>query len=1041
MRLAAAKGNLMGTLDAYLVTFLQWLVKATLQGSLLVCLIMLIQATLRQRLPARWRYCLWLVLLLRLSLPWSPQSPVSIYRLYEPLRRGEPAQPVSIRPPAQIPTNRQGQGIEQTHTGIVVDNAAAPRGAVEPAPDSGRRSSAVPSAQDGTTVVRRAGLLAALPGLWLIGVIGLGSYVLARSLWLWQAVVSERPVTDQQVLDLLEDYKMQMRVKTIVGVVVTDRTGSPALFGIIRPRILLPQGLLETINLGELQYVFLHELAHLKRRDIYLAWLVCVLQVLHWFNPLIWLAFRRMRIDQEMATDALALSTAGTDESRLYGQTIVNLVERFSRSQYVPSLAGILENPSHIERRMTMIAHFTKNSYRRSPLAVGLIIVLCCISLPNPGPGRAAASYAAEAGSTSVSRISAPLSLAGDSDTFTGPETGITFRKVTTLVGASDVIGWTYQLELSPNRRFLLEGQGLRVAPLDGGRPFDLVDLPGAQLGSWSPDGTKVAFWAGPKLADGAVWVVRVNPDTAQPTAPPEKLVECPFSYWLRWTPDSERIVFRRYDKGTDGIFWCTVSVGDGALTRITDFSTVGIPSPDGEDITYSENPTYTSMLAGPGKPMWVRSVKGGPARKIADAATPWCWSADGKWVCCLDLGSVVFIRMADGYEVRLDDLPSEVGSPIRSSLDGKKVYFYRTSEETRQVPKVVSTSGGPACEPGIGMKSFKRQQVSIWTPDSRAIITEGAWKGKDGNLWALRLAGGQPVPFQMGASVPPSRHTQRMLSPDCRNLLITASDAESAYGPWDVWVVPVSWQGMRTTGPAVLVLKGWVTAEYGAEHSAAWSSDGTKIALMDRRGSISVVPTTGGDPIRLTTGSGGMWLDWSPDGKRIAFLLGGPNRALQVIPSAGGEATTVCSVVPASWPIDILWSPDSQSLIMPRDQDIVSVSIADGSVRSLVNMKDVGKDKASVFHLSPDGTTLAFFSGLRSHTEGRHEDDQLFLLDMTSGKVSPLMPVGDVDVYDYRWSPDGRWIAYFETEFYKARSGSELWELDIAETLAELAK
>jgi hypothetical protein len=39
----------MGTLDAYLVTFLQWLVKATLQGSLLVCLIMLIQATLRQR--------------------------------------------------------------------------------------------------------------------------------------------------------------------------------------------------------------------------------------------------------------------------------------------------------------------------------------------------------------------------------------------------------------------------------------------------------------------------------------------------------------------------------------------------------------------------------------------------------------------------------------------------------------------------------------------------------------------------------------------------------------------------------------------------------------------------------------------------------------------------------------------------------------------------------------------------------------------------------------------------------------------------------
>jgi len=95
-------------------------------------------------------------------------------------------------------------------------------------------------------------------------------------------------VTDQQILDLLEDCKMQMGVRTIVAVVVTDRTRSPALFGFLRPRILLPQGLIETLSLDELHYVFLHELAHLKRRDIYLAWLVCLLQVLHWFNPLIW---------------------------------------------------------------------------------------------------------------------------------------------------------------------------------------------------------------------------------------------------------------------------------------------------------------------------------------------------------------------------------------------------------------------------------------------------------------------------------------------------------------------------------------------------------------------------------------------------------------------------------------------------------------------------------------------------------------------------------------------------------------------------------
>jgi len=46
----------------------------------------------------------------------------------------------------------------------------------------------------------------------------------------------------------------------------------------------MAEGLIETLGLDDLHYVFLHELAHLKRRDIYLAWLVCLLQVLHWFS-------------------------------------------------------------------------------------------------------------------------------------------------------------------------------------------------------------------------------------------------------------------------------------------------------------------------------------------------------------------------------------------------------------------------------------------------------------------------------------------------------------------------------------------------------------------------------------------------------------------------------------------------------------------------------------------------------------------------------------------------------------------------------------
>jgi beta-lactamase regulating signal transducer with metallopeptidase domain len=119
----------------------------------------------------------------------------------------------------------------------------------------------------------------------------LAVYVGAGNFRLWWLVTRERPLTDQKILDLLEDCKSQMDIRTMLGVVITNKVTSPALFGFLRPRLLLPAGMIETLSLEELRYVFLHELAHLRRRDIYVGWLMSLLQVLHWFNPLVWREF------------------------------------------------------------------------------------------------------------------------------------------------------------------------------------------------------------------------------------------------------------------------------------------------------------------------------------------------------------------------------------------------------------------------------------------------------------------------------------------------------------------------------------------------------------------------------------------------------------------------------------------------------------------------------------------------------------------------------------------------------------------------------
>ncbi len=357
--------------------FFQWLLKTSLQASVLICLIFFVKSVLRGRLAIRWYYYLWLLLLVRLAIPWVPHSRISVFNLV-------PEHSWPRR--AEIASRAGGTKLDSVRAPEGIHDAIAPATG-QSAPDADKPGAILSDGGDSTRPVTGR-LVATLPLAWLAGVLGLAGYIAARNYALWRAIKRERPVTDQAILDLLEDCKMQMRVQTIVGVIVTDSVRSPALFGFVRPRLLLPQGLIEALDAEELHHIFLHELAHLKRRDIYLGWLVSLLQVMHWFNPLVWLALRRMRADQEVACDRLVLSTMDPDEPAKYGRTIVNLFERFSQISYVPSIAGILEDSSQLERRIKMIANPDKKSRARSVGAMFILAALSCVALTDANPSR-----------------------------------------------------------------------------------------------------------------------------------------------------------------------------------------------------------------------------------------------------------------------------------------------------------------------------------------------------------------------------------------------------------------------------------------------------------------------------------------------------------------------------------------------------------------------------------------------------------------------------------------------------------------------------
>src|SRR5207249_4057745 len=147
-----------------------------------------------------------------------------------------------------------------------------------------------------------------------------------------------------------------------------------------KPRFLLPEGAMRKLDDRELRMIFLHELTHVKRGDILLNWIIIFASSLHWFNPLAWLAMRRLRADRELVCDAMVISRLAADERRSYGNTLIKLLDDFSGAGFCPSLAPVINHKHEIKRRVTMIAQFKPVGRVALLLSAVMVVALCCFT-------------------------------------------------------------------------------------------------------------------------------------------------------------------------------------------------------------------------------------------------------------------------------------------------------------------------------------------------------------------------------------------------------------------------------------------------------------------------------------------------------------------------------------------------------------------------------------------------------------------------------------------------------------------------------------
>lgn len=328
-----------------LQSFFQWLLAASLRASLLAGAVLCLQVALRRWLPARWRHALWLPVVIVLIAPVLPESRFSVQNRLAPkplpARQMEPQLTLEMPAVASLPA---------------------------PAPTP-------PSRWD-----RHQLLFAA----WLLGagsVVSLGAFGYRRSL---RGILRGAVKTDALLAKSIASVAAEIGLRSLPRVVQSAAVGSPAVAGLLRPMLLLPATFPAGFTASEARLVLLHELTHLKRRDLPLNWLLCALQALHWFNPLLWLAFAQMRADREAACDAQVLATDPEDHRAEYGHALLKLQTAPHHIGLSLAFIGIFQRTAALRSRIRAIA-----THRRAHPAWGIVAAGIVAALTMIGATRA----------------------------------------------------------------------------------------------------------------------------------------------------------------------------------------------------------------------------------------------------------------------------------------------------------------------------------------------------------------------------------------------------------------------------------------------------------------------------------------------------------------------------------------------------------------------------------------------------------------------------------------------------------------------------
>ena len=345
-----------------------WMGPMLVQTSILIGLVGVADVLLRRWAWPQVRYVLWLMVLVKLVLGPGLAARTSVTADLGPWTESVVSQPMPVVVEERVASVGRGFDFEEA------SEAAAP---VMPETTRQEAAASRPVAAVGPAVAWQVYAL----GVWLAGVWVLAGWLVVKLHRLrrasWAGPTGDVP---EWFDELLQATTRRMGLRRAPAVAVTEAVRSPAVFGMFRPVLLLPSEGIERMSRTDMEHVLLHELAHIKRGDLWVHGLTMLLQVVYWFHPLLWLVRRQLGHLRELCCDG-TVARHLRERTGGYRETLLETARRLLAERVEPGLGllGLFEDSGRLAARLRWLE---KPMWRYRPMqvaAAGLVAVMMLV--------------------------------------------------------------------------------------------------------------------------------------------------------------------------------------------------------------------------------------------------------------------------------------------------------------------------------------------------------------------------------------------------------------------------------------------------------------------------------------------------------------------------------------------------------------------------------------------------------------------------------------------------------------------------------------